>query len=186
VPSPRANLRLLRPQDFLGEGVAALHTLFNRSIMHGGTIGFLKPMTRKAAREYFDTLKMGIENGDVIAVVSGSRPLDGFGLIRRDPSELRRHCWEMGRVMVRHEVQRHGLGAAIVRRLVAEAKRRKVEILWLDVRITNVPAIQLFQKLGFRTWGIFPDCIKDRRLYVDVLYMALDLRPTYRPQRDLP
>ena len=186
MKSPRTNLRLLQPQDFTPEGVAALQTLFNRSIMHGGTIGFLKPMTRRAAQEYFQSLRAGIDGADVIAVVAGSRPLDGFGLIRRDPSELRRHCWEMGRVTVRQEMQRHGLGAAIVRRLVAEAKRRKVEILWLDVRITNVAAIELFQKLDFRTWGIFPGCIKDRRNYVDVLYMALDLRSSYRPLRDLP
>jgi ribosomal protein S18 acetylase RimI-like enzyme len=186
VKSTRTNLRLLQPQDFLPADITALHTLFNRSILHGGTIGFLKPMIRKVAQEYFDSLKNGIEKGDVIAVVAGSKPFDGFGLIRRDDNELRRHCWEMGRVMVRQEMQRHGLGVAIVRRLVAEAKRRKVEILWLDVRITNVPAIELFQKLGFRPWGIFPGCIKDRRNYVDVLYMALDLRSSYRPLRDLP
>ena len=69
---------------------------------------------------------------------------------------------------------------------LAEAKRRKVEVLWLDVRITNVPAIELFQKLGFRTWGIFPNRIKTGREYLDVLYMACDLRTSYHPLRDLP
>ena len=88
--------------------------------------------------------------------------------------------------MVRPELQRHGLGAALVQRLLAEAKRRKVEIVWLDVRLTNVAAIELFQKLGFRTWGTFPNNIKEKRSYVDVLYMACDLRHTYRPLRDLP
>jgi ribosomal protein S18 acetylase RimI-like enzyme len=187
MPVSRPSLRLLDPAHFTPEGLAALHKLFNGSIMHGGTIGFLKPMNRKNASAYFGDLQHGIESGDIIAVVAGSKPLDGFGLIRRDPKdELRRHCWEMGRVMVRHEMQRHGLGAAIVQRLLAEAKRRKVEIVWLDVRITNVAAIELFQKLGFRTWGIFPNNIKDRRAYADVIYMACDLRHTYRPLRDLP
>jgi len=180
-------LRLLRDSDFTAEGTAALSHLFNKSILQGGTIGFLKPMTRKRAQEYFEHLKRGIHHGDIIAVVAGGKPLDGFGLIRRDQEELSQHCFEMGRVMVRPEMQRHGLGAAIVRRLLAEAKRRKVEILWLDVRITNVAAIELFQKLGFRTWGIFPDRIRTGRSYDDVLYMACDLRHTYRhPDRDLP
>ena len=187
MPVSRPSLRLFEPADFTPEGLAALHKLFNGSIMHGGTIGFLKPMNRKNASAYFGGLQHGVESGDIIAVVGGAKPLDGFGLIRRDPKdELRRHCWEMGRVMVRHEMQRHGLGAAIVQRLLAEAKRRKVEIVWLDVRITNVAAIELFQKLGFRTWGIFPNNIKDRRAYADVIYMACDLRHTYRPLRDLP
>ena len=47
------------------------------------------------------------------------------------------------------------MGVAIVTSL-AEAKRRNFELIWLDVRITNVAAIELFRKLGFRTWGIFP------------------------------
>jgi ribosomal protein S18 acetylase RimI-like enzyme len=179
-------LRLLKPSDFNETTTDALHELFNSSIMHGGTIGFLKPMTRKKAQEYFDYLRNGIESGDVIAVVAGSKPIDGFGLIRRDPGELQRHCFELGRVMVRHEMQRHGLGGAIVKRLLAEAKRRKVEMLWLDVRMTNVAAIELFNKLGFRTWGIFPNRVKDGRSYVDVLYMFCDLRSSYRPLRDLP
>lgn len=181
-----ARLRLLKSSDFTPEGTEALFDLFNKSILHGGTIGFLKPMTRRRAQEYFEYLKRGIHTGDIIAVVAGGKPLDGFGLIRRDVEELQRHCFEMGRVMVRPEVQRHGLGAAIVQRLLAEARRRKVEVLWLDVRITNVAAIELFQKLGFRTWGIFPDRIKTGRSYVDVLYMACDLRAAYHPMRDLP
>jgi ribosomal-protein-alanine N-acetyltransferase len=144
-------------------------------------------MTRKHAQEYFEGLKRGIHRGDVIAVVAGdSKSLEGFGLIRRDEGELLRHSFEMGRVMVRPQRQRQGLGGAIVQRLLAEAKRRKVEILWLDVRITNGVAIELFQKLGFRTWGVFPGRIKDGRNYVDVVYMACDLRNTYRPLRDLP
>jgi ribosomal protein S18 acetylase RimI-like enzyme len=180
-------LRLLKSSDFTPENTETLFDLFNKSILHGGTIGFLKPMTRKRAQEYFEHLKRGIHAGDIIAVVAGSKPLDGFGLIRRDQEELSQHCFEMGRVMVRPELQRHGLGIAIVQRLLAEAKRRKVEIVWLDVRITNVAAIELFQKLGFRTWGIFPDRIKTGRSYVDVLYMACDLRSSYHgPLHDMP
>lgn len=186
VQVQRSRLRLLKPADFTAEGTEALYQLFNDSLLHGGTIGFLKPMSRRKAQEYFAGLRRGIQSGDVIAVVAGSKPLDGFGLIRRDEGELRRHCFEMGRVMVRTQMQRHGLGATIVQRLLAEARKRKIEILWLDVRITNVAAIELFQKLGFRTWGIFPDRIKTGRSYVDVLYMACDLRQTYGPLRDLP
>jgi len=186
VPSTPARTRLLKTTDFTAEGTEALYDLFNDSILHGGTIGFLKPMSRKRAQEYFEELKRGIHTGDTIAVVSGGKTIDGFGLIRRDQGEIFRHCYEMGRVMVRADKQRHGLGIALVQRLLAEAKRRKVEIVWLDVRITNVPAIQLFQKIGFRTWGIFPDRIKTGREYIDVLYMACDLRHTYHPLRDLP
>ena len=186
MPASRPRLRLLQAADFTPEGTQELYELFNDAIMHGGTIGFMRPMSRRRAQEYFDRLERGIADGDVIAVVAGSKPLAGFGLIRRDDGELFRHCWEMGRVMVRPSMQRAGLGAAIVQRLLAEAKRRKVEVLWLDVRITNVAAIELFQKLGFRTWGIFPNRIKSGRDYADVLYMACDLRTSYHPLRDLP
>lgn len=186
MSATRPRLRLLQVTDFTPEGTEELYRLFNDSILHGGTIGFLRPMTRRKAQEYFESLKSSIHKGETIAVVSGTKPFTGFGLIRRDDGELFRHCWEMGRVMVRPTMQRHGLGAAIVQRLVAEAKRRKIEMLWLDVRITNVPAIELFQKIGFRTWGIFPNRIKAGREYADVLYMACDLRTTYHPLRDLP
>ena len=186
MAAARPRLRLLRGADLTPEGTTELHDLFNEAMLHGGTAGNMRPMSRRRAQEYFEELQRGIDSGDVIAVVAGTKPLVGFGLIRRDDGDLMRHCWEMGRVMVRPSMQRHGLGAAIVQRLLAEAKRRKVEILWLDVRITNVPAIELFQKLGFRTWGIFPNRIKSGREYVDVLYMACDLRTSYHPLRDLP
>ena len=182
--SPR--LRLLKASDFTAEGIDALYRLVNDSILQGGTIGFLKPMTRKRAQEYFAALEAGIRSGDVLAVVAGGKSLDGFGLLRRDEGELFRHCYEMGRVMVRRERQRLGLGAAIVQRLLAEGKRRKVEVVWLDGRITNLAAVELFTKLGFRTWGIFPDRIKTGRDYIDVVYMACDLRHAYTPLRDLP
>jgi hypothetical protein len=39
--SARARLRLLKSSDFTPENTEALYTLFNDSIMHGGTIGFL-------------------------------------------------------------------------------------------------------------------------------------------------
>jgi hypothetical protein len=85
MAASRARLRLLKTSDFSPEGTEALYKLFNDSILHGGTIGFLKPMSRKRAQEYFRRPQARHPHtGDVIAVVSGTRVLDGFGLIRRD------------------------------------------------------------------------------------------------------
>ncbi|MGL4861258.1 MAG: ribosomal protein S18-alanine N-acetyltransferase [Enterobacteriaceae bacterium] len=45
--------------------------------------------------------------------------------------------------------QRHGYGTALLQHLIPLLQERGVSTLWLEVRASNLPAITLYEKLGF-------------------------------------
>lgn len=57
-------------------------------------------------------------------------------------------------VAVDPSCRRMGIGEALLRALLAEAKRRGAEQVSLEVRVSNAPAVALYEKLGFETAGI--------------------------------
>ncbi|HWP51018.1 MAG TPA: ribosomal protein S18-alanine N-acetyltransferase [Clostridia bacterium] len=60
-------------------------------------------------------------------------------------------------VAVLPQVRRHGVGEALVRALLAESIKLSLDWLMLEVRISNVAAVSLYQKLGFEPVGIRPN-----------------------------
>lgn len=53
-----------------------------------------------------------------------------------------------------NEYQRQGVGRLLLRALLAEADRRKVERVILEVRVDNQPAISLYESESFAAAGI--------------------------------
>ena len=76
-------------------------------------------------------------------------------------------------VAVHPDFRRRGMGARIVEAFVAEAKRRDLEQISLEVRVSNAAAIGLYQGFGFYTAGV------RKRFYrnpsEDAAVMLLDL-----------
>lgn len=50
--------------------------------------------------------------------------------------------------------QKRGYGESLVIAAKEEAKEAKIERIFLEVRLSNVPAISLYKKLGFQELGI--------------------------------
>ena len=61
---------------------------------------------------------------------------------------------EIPNVAVRREYRRGGIGARMLEALLAEAQKRKVASVFLEVRAGNEPAQALYRKLGFEAAGI--------------------------------
>ena len=55
---------------------------------------------------------------------------------------------------VRRDAQRRGIGAALLEALLAEAKRREVRMVLLEVAATNEPAQRLYQRYGFEVVAV--------------------------------
>jgi len=55
---------------------------------------------------------------------------------------------------VRRDAQRRGIGRALVSALLAEAERRSVPRVLLEVAANNIPAQKLYARFGFETVGI--------------------------------
>lgn len=71
-----------------------------------------------------------------------------------------------------------GLGNKIMLGLIAFAKEAGYEQIELEVVSSNVPAVNLYKKLGFEVYGQRPQSLKLKNgSYYGELLMVLDLRP---------
>lgn len=64
---------------------------------------------------------------------------------------------DMMNLAVREDCRRLGIGRKLVEALVAALKEKNSRILMLEVRVSNEPAIKLYEKLGFVQVGRRPN-----------------------------
>jgi len=69
-----------------------------------------------------------------------------------------------------------GLGQQMVKEALKLARRSGIWLVELRVFATNVPAIRLYEKMGFRRSGLVPNMIKKGGRYIDDVQMYIDLR----------
>jgi len=74
-----------------------------------------------------------------------SNPIAGYIVARETAGEL-----HINNVAVRAEYRRRGIGAALLERVIEEARRRKANAAFLEVRSANYAAQALYEKCGFR------------------------------------
>ena len=68
-----------------------------------------------------------------------------------------------------------GIGTSLISRLISFAKDAGIEIISLDVRADNYNAIRLYEKFGFKRYGVFEKYFKIGSQYADAVYMNLYL-----------
>ena len=72
-------------------------------------------------------------------------------------------------VAVDPSARRCGVGTSLVKALIDEGKRRDLDVIMLEVRASNAPAIALYEKLGFvevgRRRNFYSRPIEDGLLY---------------------
>lgn len=72
-------------------------------------------------------------------------PIAGYIVARETAGEL-----HINNVAVRVEFRRRGIGCALLERVLEEARRRKANAAFLEVRSANHAAQALYEKSGFR------------------------------------
>ena len=72
-------------------------------------------------------------------------PIAGYIVARETAGEL-----HINNVAVRTEFRRRGIGGALLGRVLEEARRRKANAAFLEVRSANHAARELYEKSGFR------------------------------------
>lgn len=63
---------------------------------------------------------------------------------------------DIDKVMVREEYRGQGIASCLMAELLAEGSKRGVQEFTLEVRVSNTPAIRLYEKYGFVSEGIRP------------------------------
>ncbi|NUZ06225.1 GNAT family N-acetyltransferase [Piscinibacter koreensis] len=115
--------------------------------------------------------RLGLDRSDgghsVIGAWAGERLLGAIGC-ERDPRASVRHIGHVIGMMVRADVQRRGVGRALLDALIGGARQSPgIEMLTLTVTAGNQAAIGLYERVGFRRVGTLPRAIRVGGRYHD-------------------
>ncbi|MCP8882905.1 GNAT family N-acetyltransferase [Devosia sp. XJ19-1] len=104
--------------------------------------------------------------------------LGGINAFLRNDGAKERHRGWMIQVYVRPEQRGTGMAAALVEHLIEHASHHVLQV-HLGVWSENVPAIKLYQRLGFQTYGTEPRYLFVNGRYIDEHLMVrfLDKAP---------
>ncbi len=73
------------------------------------------------------------------------------------------------------EYQGKGLGGAFLDWVILEVQKHKAEVMFLEVRPSNLSAIGLYESRGFNQIGLRPEYYRAGGLREDAIVMALQL-----------
>ena len=146
-----------------------------------GVAAFDKRLTKRFERKFLDTAIKGMKDRRVVSVAAFSgKDLVGECMIRgREPSDLA-HTGLLG-VVIQEEFRGVGLGEALMRSALREARRIGIWLVELEVISINRRAIRLYEKLGFRGAGVVPGKVQRDGRLIDMVMMYDDLRQTINP-----
>ncbi len=100
--------------------------------------------------------------------------LVGIAGLSRNTGRKTAHKALLFGMYLRRDYRGRGVGDALMSRLLEEA-RRSVEIVTLTVMSDNAPAVALYRRWGFESYGIEPRAVKADGLYFDEMLMSLSL-----------
>lgn len=83
-------------------------------------------------------------------------------------------------VAVKPEKRGKGFGHHLLRGMIETGIARGMHYVWLEVRTSNLPAMRLYQKLGFAVVGRRTGYYRDTKEDAMVMSLPLSERPTYR------
>ena len=123
------------------------------------------PFSKDEEAEYIKSAVMFLakHNGKIV----------GDASLSRMPRRMS-HRAEFG-VSVLKEYHNLGVGSRLTKQIIDTAKQMGLEIIDLQVRSDNAPAIHLYEKFGFKKLFTYPDFFKIGNEYVDFDYMYLKL-----------
>ncbi len=110
---------------------------------------------------------------DVMFVAKDNGKIIGDASLSRLPRRMK-HRGELG-VAVVQEYWNRSIGSQLMREVINFAKENHFEIIELQVRSDNTPAIHLYEKFGFKKIGTHPSFFKIGEEEISFDYMCLRL-----------
>lgn len=105
-------------------------------------------------------------------VVSENNQILGYGLISVSAGE-----GHILNICISRSQQRKGYGERMMKHLIKEAKRQNCDSVYLEVRVSNLGARELYTKLNFVHVGDRKDYYPAQTGREDALVLSLNLKP---------
>lgn len=137
--------------------LAAIVELLDCAADDGGLLGHTQPMNPAQAEAFKRALRWTLPTGEAHALLGTvEEELIFFCLMTPSPMPTCRHRAELSKGMLHPDYRRQRLLARVLKEVLRKADALQVEQLVLDVREAS-HAHQLWQRLGFETYGVLDD-----------------------------
>ncbi|MYS36902.1 acetyltransferase (GNAT) family protein [Streptomyces sp. KhCrAH-43] len=138
-----------------------LAALLVETVEGGSSVGFLAPLDRAAAAEWWRARAASVEAGQLEVWIArdGERIAGTIGLVRA-PLPNARHRAEVTKLMVRPSARGRGLGGELLAAVERAAAEEGVTLLVLDTE-SGSPAERLYRAAGWTECGSVPDYAAD-------------------------
>lgn len=155
-------------------------TLFKerRTNRNLGIVSLDRYVTRPDEEKFLEGVLKGVRDNNVVSVAAfvNDKLVGNCDIHRRGFYDVR-HTGVLGIVII-DGYRRAGIGEKMMNVALREALRLGVWLLELQVFQTNVGAIHLYEKLGFKRVGVVPNKILRKGRFIDEVQMFADLRGT--------
>jgi GNAT superfamily N-acetyltransferase len=125
----------------------------------GASVGFMHPLTREKAVEFWQKVLTSAERGERIVLVAedamSSRILGTVQVVLSMP-ENQPHRADIAKMQVRRDARRLGIGTALMRAAEGAARDAGKTLLVLDT-VTGGDAERLYARLGWQRCGEIPN-----------------------------
>jgi RimJ/RimL family protein N-acetyltransferase len=132
-------------------------------------LAFVQAPPKESVREY---VLSNIEKDIPQFVATKENEVIGWCDITSMRREGFRHCGELG-MGVRNGFRRMGVGTRLVDQTIQKTKEQGIERVELEVFGSNIPAIRLYEKMGFTVEGVKKKARKLDGIYDDLVVMAM-------------
>ena len=135
--------------------------LLGDTVDHGASVGFLPPMDRSLAEQFWLGCAAAIEmSGRKLFGLFEGRDLAGTVQLQRAALPNGHHRADVMKLMVHTRYRGRGLSRALMDAVEAEARRMGITLLVLDTKQGDV-AESLYRKLGWTVAGVIPGYAAD-------------------------
>ena len=138
------------------ENLDDLIALLQDAVDSGASVGFLPPLSREAASDYWRSVFADLDAGHrlLLGAMDGPRLVGSVQLeLARKPNAS--HRAEVQRLLVLRSIRRQGIGERLMRQLHEIARQNSRTLLVLDTREGD-PSELLYRKLGYTRAGVIP------------------------------
>ncbi|MBE6900540.1 MAG: ribosomal-protein-alanine N-acetyltransferase [Ruminococcaceae bacterium] len=91
---------------------------------------------------------------------------------------------EIFNVAVSPKFRRNGIAKALIEKFIEAVKEKKTDVIFLEVRASNLPAIALYEKAGFVFCGLRKDYYTDPKENALLMRLAFDGTQEYEEWDD--
>jgi ribosomal protein S18 acetylase RimI-like enzyme len=136
--------------------VSELIELLQDAVESGASVGFLPPLERTEAADYWNTVFEAIARGNRVLIIAGrDGRVEGAVQLDLDGRPNASHRAEVIKLFVHRRSRRQGLGVRLMEVVESVARSRDRTLLVLDTREGDAAEL-LYLRLGYQRAGVIP------------------------------